>query len=211
MQPVTLYQIGREFFILNQMEVNNFDQIRPLLDFSTPKNFYVIEIIQRKKDDPSNPSQKMVRTYDVASLEAFNKVEESVIKYCTLFNARAYMYLNRRNYDKIAFRMIARLSELLESGSTQVLKSVFNSVVGSNPSEKNKTWIVDIDSKDLVLVDEITDFIYHISLGINNTYLIPTVNGYHLITHPFRLDLFKEKFPEIDVHKDAPTLLYFKP
>ncbi|WP_265091158.1 hypothetical protein, partial [Acinetobacter baumannii] len=37
---------------------------------------------------------------------------------------------------------------------------------------------------------------------------IPTMNGCHLITKPFNLQKFKEKFPEIDVHKNNPTILY---
>ena len=38
---------------------------------------------------------------------------------------------------------------------------------------------------------------------------LPTKNGYHLITNPFRLDKFKEMYPNIDIHKNNPTLLYF--
>lgn len=37
---------------------------------------------------------------------------------------------------------------------------------------------------------------------------IPTMNGCHLITKPFNLQKFKEKFPKIDVHKNNPTVLY---
>ena len=37
---------------------------------------------------------------------------------------------------------------------------------------------------------------------------IPTKSGYHLITTPFNLQQFKEEYPDIDVHKNNPTLLY---
>ena len=37
---------------------------------------------------------------------------------------------------------------------------------------------------------------------------IPTKSGCHLITTPFNLQQFKEKYPDIDVHKNNPTLLY---
>ena len=30
---------------------------------------------------------------------------------------------------------------------------------------------------------------------------IPTKNGYHIITKPFNLKQFREKYPDIDVHK----------
>ena len=38
--------------------------------------------------------------------------------------------------------------------------------------------------------------------------IIPTKSGNHLITSPFNIKQFKEKYPDIDVHKNNPTLLY---
>jgi hypothetical protein len=39
--------------------------------------------------------------------------------------------------------------------------------------------------------------------------IIPTKNGHHLITKRFDVNKFKEKYPEIDVVKKNPTLLYY--
>jgi hypothetical protein len=38
---------------------------------------------------------------------------------------------------------------------------------------------------------------------------IPTKGGVHIITRPFNLNKFKSQYPEIDVHRDNPTCLYF--
>lgn len=38
--------------------------------------------------------------------------------------------------------------------------------------------------------------------------ILETKNGFHIITNPFNLKLFKDIFPEIDVHKSSPTILY---
>ena len=38
--------------------------------------------------------------------------------------------------------------------------------------------------------------------------IIPTKNGFHVITSPFELNTFKEKYPSIEVHKDNPTIIY---
>lgn len=35
-----------------------------------------------------------------------------------------------------------------------------------------------------------------------------TKSGYHLITKPFDMQVFRERFPDIDVHKNNPTNLY---
>jgi len=49
------------------------------------------------------------------------------------------------------------------------------------------------------------------SIAIYNSKIytqIPTKNGYHIITKPFNLKQFKDKYPDIDVHKNNPTILY---
>ena len=38
---------------------------------------------------------------------------------------------------------------------------------------------------------------------------IPTKNGYHLITKRFDVQAFSEKYPDIDIQKKNPTLLYY--
>ena len=37
---------------------------------------------------------------------------------------------------------------------------------------------------------------------------IKTKSGIHIISAPFNLQKFREEFPDIDVHKDNPTILY---
>ena len=79
---------------------------------------------------------------------------------------------------------------------------------GSYSNESNKKWIIDMDTTE--------DFQLRISTILNpiepigNKVLckIPTKNGYHLITSPFNVEKFKKLFPEVDIHKDNPTLLY---
>ena len=39
--------------------------------------------------------------------------------------------------------------------------------------------------------------------------IIPTKNGYHLITEKFNVKTFKKRFPEMDIQKKNPTLLYY--
>jgi hypothetical protein len=38
---------------------------------------------------------------------------------------------------------------------------------------------------------------------------IPTKNGVHLITDRFDVKTFSEQYPEIDIQKKNPTLLYY--
>jgi hypothetical protein len=39
--------------------------------------------------------------------------------------------------------------------------------------------------------------------------IIPTKNGYHLITKRFDSELFARRYPDIDVQKKNPTMLYY--
>jgi hypothetical protein len=71
-------------------------------------------------------------------------------------------------------------------------------------------WIVDIDDKDekelaktIAILDETRPE------GNKVEAVIPTKSGYHLITKRFDVKSFSEKYPEIDIQRKNPTLLYF--
>ena len=38
---------------------------------------------------------------------------------------------------------------------------------------------------------------------------IKTRSGFHIITQPFNVMKFKERYPEVDIQKKNPTLLYY--
>ena len=103
-----------------------------------------------------------------------------------------------------------------------------------NASQKIKTlekrWIVDIDTKDPSYLIEVVEFINticppfrnrseihtHTKDGVSVSYdrvpkclkIIPTKNGYHLITEKFDVMKFRENYPDVDIQKKNPTLLY---
>jgi hypothetical protein len=39
--------------------------------------------------------------------------------------------------------------------------------------------------------------------------VVGTVNGCHLITKPFNVTQFKGKYPDVEIKKNSPTLLYY--
>ena len=99
-------------------------------------------------------------------------------------------------------------------------RSAYASCAGKYQSEKNKTWIVDLDWKDIpqgftkdIYIDSVISSINSITKSykpdaIQNIVKIQTMNGMHLIVSPFRLDEFEKHWPGIDVHKDNPSVLY---
>jgi hypothetical protein len=38
---------------------------------------------------------------------------------------------------------------------------------------------------------------------------IKTKSGFHIITQPFNVMKFKQKYPDVDIQKKNPTLLYY--
>ena len=71
-------------------------------------------------------------------------------------------------------------------------------------------WVVDIDSSNIKwnYVMEDIDTLEPYSMDTKYITNIPTKSGWHIITTPFNLQQFKEVYPDIDVHKNNPTLLY---
>src|SRR5690606_16657372 len=75
-----------------------------------------------------------------------------------------------------------------------------------------KIWVVDIDSKDKVLLNSIDTSItlYEPITGYPKTKaIIPTVNGFHLLTSKFNVQSLQKDYPEVEVKKCNPTLLYY--
>jgi len=198
--------------------IDNFEQIRSMLKFEDDY-FYFIQIIQRKKENPDlGSSNRIIRSYNISSLEKFDKDKDEIITLCETFNARAYIHLNRRKWSKIALECLRHNAELIANGQYEGIKSSFETTIGRNNSESSgtKTWIIDVDMNDLEVVNKIERIINSIE-PIDRTvtklmYTIPTKNGYHMITKPFSRAEFN-KYMQLqgdvpDVHTDNPTVLY---
>jgi hypothetical protein len=197
---------------------NNFDHIRNLLKFEKDY-FYFIQIIQRKKENPElGSNNRVIRSYNISSLEKFDKNKDEIITLCETFNARAYIHLNRRKWSKIALECLRHNAELIANEQYDGIKSSFETIIGRNNCEprESKTWIIDIDMNDLEVVNKIERIINSIE-PIDRTvtklmYTIPTKNGFHMITKPFNRAEFT-KYMQLqgdtpDIHTDNPTILY---
>lgn len=80
--------------------VDNFDLIKPLLDFSNEDTFYFVQILQRKKDNPngkysSNNSSRLIKAYYIKSIEQLDKQKDEMIKLAQVFNARVGIKIGR--------------------------------------------------------------------------------------------------------------------
>lgn len=189
--------------------VNNFEQIKGLLSFPSDDIFYFCQILKRKKEHPNLESNSyVVKTYFVKSLEDLDFYQDEMITLAEFHNARVYISLNQRSFYKSAFQNLKKIiDQILNKDYASVRKS-YASVCGMY-AEGDKTWIVDIDDVDEAFDREIQEFLTNLQpVGGKLIANIPTKHGHHLITKPFNLAEFHKKYPEVDVHKNNPTILY---
>jgi len=193
--------------------INNIDIISPLLQFSSGDDFYHLQILKRKKEHPTLGSNSyVVKTYYVSSLEYLSHRYPEIKALCEFHNARAYINLNVRSYERLAFQMLKKVTDQIMNKDFKSVRKAYESVAGEFGTGKDKRWIIDIDFADHVTENYVKTLKAYIesefpeSGGILAE--VPTKNGFHLITKPFRLDSFMVRYLDIDVHKNNPTILY---
>jgi len=213
--------------------INNIETIKPLLNFENKGDFYMLYVFKRKKDQPegekdNHQSVRTIKTYCVESIEYLEKRYDEIKQLCEMFQARAYIHVQKQNHKDVSLNMMVALAQRIQDGNHKQ-KGLFDSVVGQIKTIE-KRWIVDIDSKNELYLHEVINHINnhcgpfvnqseihsHTSAGVVVSYervpkvikMIPTKNGFHLITEKFDVMEFKKRYPEIDIQKKNPTLLY---
>lgn len=194
--------------------VDNFDLIRGLLSFNSDDEFYFVQIIQRKKDNPggvngSNNSARVVKAYYIDSLEKYDKLKDEMIFFANYFNARVGINLNKRSYYKTSFNTLKHIAEQMHNKNFKNTRRAWNTCCGLHNSVEDKVWLLDVDDVGRKANDLIR-FIETKCQPDGNKFvaIIPSKNGYHLITKAFDLREFGKEYPDIEIHKNNPTNLY---
>lgn len=187
--------------------VDNFEQIKKLLNYNSEDDFYFLQIMRRKKENPTLTSNtKIIDELFINSNEYLDTKKEYIIQMCNMFNARATIRLNRRSYKTCSLQSLSNLAQQIANGQSPNVSRLYSSVVGKYHNEPIKRWIIDIDQKEidstmLPTLERIKP------IGNKLIDIIPSKNGYHVITSPFDVSEFSKSFPNIDIHKDNPTNL----
>jgi hypothetical protein len=196
--------------------IDNLELIKPLLNFEDEGDFYMLYILKRKKDQPegerdNHQSVRTIRSYCIKSIEQLEKRYDEVKMMCEMFKARAYIHVQKQNHRDVSLNMMVELAQRIQNGQHQQ-QNLFDSVVGQLKTLE-KRWIVDIDTKDEEVVHRIAKLVDMIRPeGSKIEAVIPTKNGYHLITKRFDVMEFK-KYMNLggdvpDIQKKNPTLLF---
>jgi hypothetical protein len=201
--------------------INNLEQIKPLLNFDKEGDFYMLYVFKRKKDQPegekdNHQSVRTIRSYCIKSIEQLESKYDEIIQLCEVFKARAYIHVQSQNHKDVSLLMMVELAQRIQNG-VHSQQSLFDSVVGKLKTQE-KRWIIDIDN---VSIDGFNHDPYQVSMReyINElqkeagteTHMtfIKTRSGFHIITQPFNVMKFKDRYPDVDIQKKNPTLIYF--
>ena len=201
--------------------IDNINIIKPLLNFEEKGDFYMLYVFKRKKDQPegerdNHQSVRTIKTYCIESVEHLERRYDEVKQLCEMFKARAYIHVQKQNHRDVSLDMLSSLAERIKNG-VQNQKGLFDSVVGQIKTQE-KRWIIDIDN---VSVDgfnhspsqiEMREYINELQKEAGKEEgmtFIKTRSGFHIITQPFNVMKFKERYPEVDIQKKNPTLLYY--
>ena len=201
--------------------INNIEIIKTLLNFEEKGDFYMLYVFKRKKDQPegerdNHQSVRTIKTYCIESVDHLERRYDEVMQLCEMFKARAYIHVQKQNHRDVSLDMLVSLAERIKNG-VQNQKGLFDSVVGQIKTQE-KRWIIDIDN---VSVDgfnhspsqiEMREYINELQKEAGKEQgmtFIKTKSGFHIITQPFNVMKFKERYPEVDIQKKNPTLLYY--
>jgi hypothetical protein len=208
--------------------LNNIEKIKELLNFEKAGDFYMLYVFKRKKDQPegerdNHQSVRTIKTYCIESIAHLDRRYDEIIQLCEMFNARAYIHVQKQNHFDVSLNMMVDLAQRIQNGQHNQ-KGLFDSVVGQIKTNE-KRWIIDVDDMaepspvmmayieyncapiTKVKFDEVGIPIGY-EVGPKIEAIIPTKNGHHLITKKFDVMKFKEKYPDLDIQKKNPTLLY---
>jgi hypothetical protein len=192
--------------------IDNFKQIEVQLAFPDEDSFYFVQVIQRKKDNPgvkgANNSSRLIKGYYITSVEHLEREKEEIVLLTNHYNARAGVNLNRRSFRRIAFQTLQKISDQMMNDDYKSVRRAYNSACGQFAKETDKRWIIDIDDKSFD-VKELAIHLYSLDpVGRKAIMTLDTPNGFHVISSPFNIQQFREVYPDIDIHKNNPTILY---
>ena len=201
--------------------IDNINIIKPLLNFEKQGDFYMLYVFKRKKDQPegerdNHQSVRTIKTYCIESIDHLERRYDEIKQLCEMFKARAYIHVQKQNHFDVSLNMMVALAQRIQDGNTNQ-KGLFDSVVGQIKTQE-KRWIIDVDNVSMDGFNhdpsqiEMREYINELQKEAGKDQgmtFIKTRSGFHIITQPFNVMKFKERYPEVDIQKKNPTLLYY--
>lgn len=205
--------------------VDNFEQLNSLLKFESDDDFYMLQIIKRRKENPDvDRNSSTLKTVYLHRENQLMEIKEDLIWLADKNNARIYLNPNRKSFKKCTCQCLKEFANRISEDNYHKPYKIFDSVAGSCGS-KNPIWLIDIDWNDIseifnnidniqylkkTYINKICELINTLRPEGNDKVIaqIPTKNGVHILTKPFDVQEFRKWYPTTDIHKNNPTLVW---
>jgi hypothetical protein len=201
--------------------IDNIELIKPLLNFTSNDDFYYLQILQRKKENPQlGSNSRVIKNYYITSEQYLLDRYDEIKTLCSVFNARASLRLNKRSFEKVGFKSLENTANTMQNREYSHLMKSYDRACGLLNNEKIKKWIIDIDKDEVIWLEQVINAIQPCKpTGDKIITQIPSKTGIHLITSPFNVVQFKNNFVDelraykmsyidLEIHKDNPTNLF---
>jgi len=211
---------------------NNFDLIKcymikegiPMKEKDMGDLFFEVMLVRRGKDHPNLPAANYTfKSYYIDSIEKFDYFKDEMIKCCEMFGLRAYVSVNVKSKKEYSKMCAFKFNQNILNNEYKKPWRVGDHVFGKITAKNDNTWLVDVDEVNLNDSDDL-EFISSIISVINSCNSkydpvvinqIPTRSGLHILTRPFNVKQFEEKYLRLSSNKECPgikknhiTLLY---
>ena len=151
-------------------------------------------------------------------LAVMNAGADAVYLAGNMFGARAYINLSPKSYEAVSKECLLKYAVIVKTNDYKKPYKLWDSAAGSVKGVYPR-WVVDLDKEFLPDKEAVLTCIRksYQAKGIDQEgeigkelikCIVPTKTGEHIITSSFPLDVLKAKFPDLDVHKNNPTILY---
>ena len=202
----------------NDLVLDNSQIIRDhILQFESPDDFYFISVMWRRKDHPecpANENARMLANWCVKNLDYFDSHLPLIKDYCHHFGARAYIKPQVRSCKDINRQILIFMANQIDNADL-AYSTLTREIISGYHGSRSKRIVLDLDTKDLSLVENIQktikDYLWNngSSKHLNDVIIIPTFNGYHIVTPGFDPRIIqKYNLPKDTWHSDNDTILY---
>lgn len=171
--------------------VDNFDRIEKFMEFNSSDDFYFVQIIKRRKDNPKDDTRKgnyhagawYLDKWRVHSAQELEQLKPQIIQACDQNNARAYITINSRS-EAATNAQIIKVRSMYPKYDARNINA--DSIVpgqakdGKNWKGQRLKFFIDIDSTDQKIWDEARKIIAMCNMKPIDEYVTPN-GGLHII------------------------------
>jgi hypothetical protein len=203
--------------------VDNFELIESLLSFENEDEFYMLQILKRRKENPDmKGDSKPIKTVYLHRKWQLTELKDDLVFLARRHNARIYINLNVKSFRKCTCQCVAEMAKRIANDDFHKPYKIFDSVAGSAGAARDTRWVIDVDWPEFSFeqhleqlkrqkyIKDMSEFLKGIQpVGDKVIAVVPTKNGVHIITKPFNPNEFSKVYKDESIHKNNPTLVWF--